>query len=74
MTDQNPDAVRIRRIFLGEHAALLENLSAALRLACERGADEAAEVHLKQLRQVLVEAINLFSSRGRQNNPQPEDN
>jgi hypothetical protein len=60
MSGPNPDAVRIRRIFLGEHAALLENLSAALRLACERGSDEAAGVHLKEIREVLVEAIALY--------------
>ncbi|RTL81892.1 MAG: hypothetical protein EKK29_17220 [Hyphomicrobiales bacterium] len=60
MSDKNPDAVRIKRVFLSEHAALLENLSASLRLACERGSDEAAGVHLKQLREVLVEAIALY--------------
>jgi hypothetical protein len=60
MSDQNCDAVRIKRLFLGEHAALLENLSASLRLACERGSDQAAGVHLKQLREVLVEAIGLY--------------
>jgi hypothetical protein len=60
MSDQNSDAVRTKRLFLGEHAALLENLSASLRLACERGSDEAAGVHLKQLREVLVEAISLY--------------
>lgn len=60
MTEQHQDSGRIRRVFLGEHAALLENLSASLRLACERGSDEAAGVHLKQLREVLVEAISLY--------------
>lgn len=61
MTEQQQEsAARIRRVFLREHAALLENLSASLRLACERGSDEAAGVHLKQLREVLVEAISLY--------------
>jgi hypothetical protein len=60
MTEKHQDSGRIKRLFLGEHAALLENLSAALRLACERGSDEAAGVHLKQLREVLVEAISLY--------------
>jgi hypothetical protein len=60
MTEQHQDSARVRRVFLGEHAALLENLSTSLRLACERGSDEAAGVLLRQLREVLVEAIALF--------------